>query len=101
MAATTDLSRRFVLPADAPLVRNLAALWAADAKLARRIERLREPSPYTVQPSKCGTPTVAVESGAKLLYLHSRHEPVEEAARLIDGIDFTERTAFFIHGLGL
>jgi hypothetical protein len=50
MPATTespaDASRRFVLGDDAPLVRNLAALWAADPELAATIEALHPREPY-------------------------------------------------------
>jgi hypothetical protein len=35
------------------------------------------------------------------IYLHSRHEPVDEAKRLVEHIDFDERIAFFVHGFGL
>jgi hypothetical protein len=39
MLASTDRSTRHILPTAAPLVLNLAALWAADPALAERVER--------------------------------------------------------------
>ena len=49
-----DPSRRFVLTRDAPLVRNLAALWAVDPKLARAVEALPDDACYRIVPSKSG-----------------------------------------------
>jgi hypothetical protein len=48
MAATGDISTRYVLPSDAPLLRNLAALWSLDPDLARRIEALHPDGPYPI-----------------------------------------------------
>jgi hypothetical protein len=100
MTARTDPSRDHVLPADAPLVRNLAALWATEPRLAREIEALAD-GPYTIERSRSGAPTVVIESGGREIYLHSRHEPIEEANRLVAHVDFDEKVAFFIHGFGL
>ena len=86
-----DPSRRFVLAPDARLLKNLAALWAADPMLAAELEALHplHPHPsYPVEPSKAGPPTVAVtpqcedgkpakKTGARPIYLHSRHQPLE------------------------
>ena len=38
MLVQADPSLRFVLPTDAPYLKNMAALWALDAKLAAQIE---------------------------------------------------------------
>ncbi|MDQ3440601.1 MAG: DUF115 domain-containing protein [Planctomycetota bacterium] len=100
MTARTDPSRDHVLPADAPLVRNLAALWATDPRLAREIEALTD-GPYAIERSRSGAPTVVIESAGREVYLHSRHEPLDEANRLVAHSDFDERVAFFVHGLGL
>src|SRR5436305_863401 len=102
MTATADLSTRFVLPADAPYLRNLAALWAVDAKLAEAIEALEGHASYIVESSKSGDPTVIVPSpDGRQLYLHSKHRPLDEAQRLIDPIDAEHHIIYYIHGLGL
>src|SRR5687768_15874012 len=102
MTATCDISRRYVLPDDAPLLRNLAALWALDADLARRIEALHPTEPYAVQASKAGPPTVAVQSpGGRSVFLHSRYEPLDEARRLIDAVDIGDHVIFYVFGFGL
>ncbi len=100
MTASIDPSHDHVLPAHAPLVRNLAALWASEPKLAREIEALPD-GPYTIESSRSGAPTVILESSGREIYLHSRHEPVDEAKRLVAHIDFDQRVAFFVHGFGL
>jgi hypothetical protein len=97
-----DSSQRYILPPEAPYVRNLAALWAIDPTLARAIEALdRQPS-YQLTPSRNGPPTLWLappEGGS--LYLHSRFDPIDEAARLIDSVAFTEQSSFFLHGFGM
>ena len=102
MTSTADPSRRYVLPSDAHLVRNLAALWGADPELAAAVEGLEGKESYAVEASKAGELTVAAPTAdGRRLYLHSRHRPIEESKRLIEGIDCAECVFFYIHGLGL
>ncbi len=90
------------MPPDALLVRNLAALWAADPELAVEVEGLGEKASYVVEASKSGEPTVAVPTAdGRMIHLHSRYRPIEEATRLIEGIDCAEQVFFHVHGLGL
>jgi hypothetical protein len=105
-ASTSELSPdpfRHVLPAGAPLVRNLAALWAADPALAAELEALHPVEPYSVEPSKEGPPTVAVTPahGGKPIFLHSRYRPLEEASRLAESVAVDRSFAFYVHGFGL
>ena len=100
--------RACVLPPDAPLVKNLAALWAVDPALAAELEALHPLEPYPVEPSKAGPPTVAVPpaggaggGAAAPVLLHSRYQPVAEAERLIEDVDAEGHFAFYVHGLGL
>ena len=94
---------RHVLPDGAPLLKNLAALWAADAELAAALEALHPVAPYPVEPSKAGPPTIAVpaDGGGKAIYLHSRYQPVEEANRLVEAVTPEKSLAFYVHGFGL
>jgi hypothetical protein len=102
MTATRDTSRRYVMPPDAPLARNLAALWSLDADLAARVEALHPTEPYPVQASKSGPPTVAVPlPDGRSLFLHSRYEPQREAEQLVSQLDVTEQLVFYVYGLGL
>src|SRR5687767_7101059 len=96
--------RAYVLPPDAPLVKNLAALWAADPALAADLEALHPLPVYPTQPSKAGPPTVAVppvSGGGAPILLHSRYQPLTESARLLDDVDVESHFAFYVHGFGL
>ena len=101
LLATRDPSR-YVLSEDAPLLSNLAALWTVDPALAQAIEDLHPSPSYPAHPSKAGPPTVSVKAPeGRTVCLHSRYQPIEEARRLIDGIEVENRTAFYIFGFGL
>jgi hypothetical protein len=101
MTSAAEPSRRFVVPADAPLVGNLAALWDTEPALAREIEAALEGAGHRVEQSKSGLATVCVEAGGKNIYLHSRYQPVAEAQRLIESVSTEQKTAFYLLGLGL
>src|SRR4051794_35756659 len=102
MTASADPSTRYVLPADAPYLANLAALWSSNPTLARQIESLPETrSDYAVELSKSGAPTLSARTpDNRTLFLHSKYNPVAEAAKLIDSAN-TAPVAFYVLGLGL
>src|SRR5688500_5334819 len=98
----TDPSLRFVLPESSALPKNLAALWAVDAPLARRVEALLDEPAYPLESSKAGPATIALDApDGKRIYLHSRHQPLDEAKRLIDTPEVSEKSVFCVQGLGL
>jgi hypothetical protein len=102
MISAADPSQRFILPSDAPLLSNLAALWATEPKLAEAVESSLEGEGYVLEPSKSGLPTVRVQAGdGRSAYLHSRYEPVKEAERLIESIAIDKKTTFYVLGFGL
>jgi hypothetical protein len=103
MTVPADRSLRFVLPAGAPYLNNMAALWAIAPALAKQIEATDGRESYPCEPSKAGPPTVAVTAngGRTARALHSKYDPVAEAAALIDPIAADENFVFFIHGFGL
>ena len=94
---------RYVLADDAPLLKNLAALWAVDPELAAELEALHPTGGYAVERSKSGAPTLALSpsGAARPIYLHSRHQPVEEARRLVESVGVDTVFAFYVHGFGL
>lgn len=102
MTATTDPSTRYVLPADAPYLKNLGELWATDPLLAEAVELLPEDAAYPTELSRAGPPTLCIEGddGGRR-YLHSRHQPVDEARRLVDAVEVEGRLLFCVLGLGL
>ncbi len=100
--ARTDPSLRYVLPAAAPLLGNLAALWAVDPALARQLETLDDSQQYTTEPARNGELTMAVPAEAgRVLYLHSRYQPADEAKKLIDAIAVDDTSVFYVYGFGL
>jgi hypothetical protein len=102
MTASQDPSRRFLLPPDAPLLANLASLWAVDPDLAAAIEAVGDDTPYRVEPSKTGDPTASqLLPDGRTIYLHSRYNPREEAQRFIQEADLAEHFFFHLHGVGL
>lgn len=107
--ASQDRSTRFACAADDVLPENLAGLWATDSALALEVERLLSqldgglPVGCHVQPSRSGPPTLAYSdpaTGATAL-MHSRYDPVDEARKLADTVDTTDKPLLFVHGLGL
>src|SRR5687768_13338606 len=97
-----DPSLRFVLPESSALPKNLEALWAVDPPLARRIEKILDEPAYPVEPSKAGPATLAMDApDGKRIYLHSRHQPIDEARRLIETPEISEKSVFCVQGLGL
>src|SRR5450432_3913523 len=104
MTASIDSSLRFVLPEDAPYLKNLAALWAVDPKLARQIEATNGDSTiaYKIETARSGIATINAQMpDGRKIYLHSRYHPVDEAAKLIEPLNTKDVVAFFVHGFGL
>lgn len=101
-SAAADPSRRFVLPPDAPYLANLAALWNVDADLARLIEAVPDDAVYQTTPTRSGVPTLSLPGPAgRLVPLHSKYEPVAEAAKLVSPTDPETQAAFYVNGFGL
>jgi hypothetical protein len=102
MTASSDPSTRFILPADAPYLNNMAALWTVDPALAQAIEATEGQPSYRVEKSRSGAPTVSVPTtDGRTLYLHSRYEPVEEARKLTESMAARRNLAFYVFGFGL
>jgi len=103
--ARTDPSLRYVLPAESPLLANLAALWAVFPELAREIESLGDTPTYPVEKSRNGELTIAIppagNAASKPVYLHSRYQPIDEAKKLIDAVNLDDNVVFYVHGFGL
>ncbi len=93
---------RYVLPAESPLLANLAAMWAACPEFARDLESLADDDRYRVERSKNGELTLAVPSDSgRPVYLHSRYQPLDESRKLIDSVNLDDNVVFYVHGLGL
>ena len=81
---------------------NMRQLWRHDAKLAQRIDELPLDASLKTEPSKQGpmTACVVTEDGRRL-YLHSRHDPVREAADFCRGLEADDAACVVLCGLGL
>lgn len=105
MTATVDSSTRFVLPADAPYLKNLAALWANNPALARAIENQRNDSSgrrLEVSAARSGKPTLTVHTAVgRAITLHSKYDPAAEAQKLVEQAKIDNCVAFYLLGLGL
>lgn len=61
-------------------LRNMAAIWRVDPRLAHAIDQLPIDASLTLEPSRAGPPTaLVVTPDGRPLYLHSRYDPVAEA----------------------
>ncbi len=84
------------------MLANVAALYGSDPELARLIDRTLDVAAYPVEASKAGPATLALpDSAGGRIYLHSRHQPMEEARRLIDAADLEGKALFCVQGFGL
>ena len=84
-------------------VRNMAALFRVDARLAQRIDECVPDAAVVVEPSRRGMPTAAVHvpNTPRALYLHSRIDPEAEAQRFADAVDMGESFCYIVGGFGL
>ncbi|HEY3245015.1 MAG TPA: 6-hydroxymethylpterin diphosphokinase MptE-like protein [Phycisphaerae bacterium] len=81
----------------------MAALWRADADLAARLDAIDDEDRFAVQPTRSGAPTVAVPAGlqGRMIYLHSRYDPLAEAAKLAEAVPVEDKFCFVVFGFGL
>src|SRR3954469_12466311 len=103
MTASHDPSKRYVLPAGAPYLGNLAALWQQQPGLARAIEAMEAvPDSVVVEVAKSGAPTLGVRTGeGRGVSLHSKYNPVAEAQKLVEQTKLDGCVAFYVLGMGL
>jgi hypothetical protein len=103
MTASQDPSTRYVLPADAPYLANLAALWQQQPGLARAIEAMdATPNSVVVEAAKSGVPTLGVRTGdGRVVQLHSKYNPVAEGQKLVEQTRLDGCVVFHVLGMGL
>lgn len=115
MSATLTPSPTYTLPAAPPpepaptqhlLVANLAALFAADLPLARALDALPDSALPPLTPTRSGHYTTSLpDASCRPVALHSRHDPLDEARRLLTTpevtADLAGKVCFDVHGAGL
>jgi hypothetical protein len=88
--------------ANAVYLRNMAQLWRRDPALAARVDAVADEHRVPVEGAKSGAWTATmVDATGQKAYLHSRYDPVAEAAKLVDGVDTTDQYCFIVGGFGL
>lgn len=69
-----------MLVTDDVYLRNMAALWRVDPRLAYAIDQLPIDASVRMEPSRAGPPTALVDlPDGRRHYLHSRYDPSAEA----------------------
>lgn len=83
-------------------LKNMHALWAVDAELAKQIDELPDSDLLDVQPTRSGEYTVTVHTDAgRDITLHSRYNPTAEAKKFVDAISTADKYCFVVAGFGL
>jgi hypothetical protein len=59
------------------------------------------PQGVTIETARDGAPTASIQTPTGPRQLHSRHQPLAEARRLVEKLDVSATTAVFVYGLGL
>ena len=81
---------------------NMRALWSADPQLAMRVDAVDDDERFELTKTRSGAWTTRVEApDGKAVYLHSRHDPIEEAKQFIASTPTEDKYCFVISGLGL
>lgn len=101
------------VPNEQVYLRNMAALFRSDARLAQRLDECEPDSSIIVEPSRRGmltvsmaTPDLPVSEGGsnvagRRLYLHSRVDPPAEAERFAQSVKIGEDFCYVVAGFGL
>ena len=83
-------------------LRNMRALWRVDPWLAIRVDEIPDEQRYAVEPARRGGFTVRVPGpGESSLYLHSRHDPSDEARLFAENVTIEDKFCFVVSGLAL
>jgi hypothetical protein len=80
---------------------NLAALWAVDPQLAAQVDAITDADALVLEPARNHSCTLALRPGdGALIYLHSKYDPADEAARQVSRLAH-DKLEIFLLGLGL
>lgn len=85
----------------AVFIKNMAALWRNDARLAQRIDEVSDDRRLPVIVTKSGRATVRMKTCKGETLLHSRYDPEAEARKLIDSTKLRDNFCFVVNGFGL
>ncbi|MCH7592561.1 MAG: motility associated factor glycosyltransferase family protein [Planctomycetes bacterium] len=81
---------------------NMRALWRTDPELAMRVDAVDDEERFELERTRSGAWTARVQApDGKAVYLHSRHDPIEEARRFVASTPTQDKYCYVISGLGL
>jgi hypothetical protein len=90
-----------VLPTDTFLA-NMRALWRHDPRLAHAVDQLPPEATLPLHPTRAGPPTATVLTrDGRTLHLHSRYDPLREAADFCRSLETSGALCVILAGLGL
>lgn len=90
------------LPVNQVFIDNMRRLWRNDPRLAHRVDMVPIDDGLELTASRAGPMTARVRTAdGRALYLHSRYEPVREAADFCRSLDKGDALTFIVAGLGL
>ncbi len=80
----------------------MRALWRRDPQLAVRVDAVEDDERYPLEPARSGGHTTrAPADDGRDISLHSRYDPIGEAAKLAATVTVEERFCFVVYGFAL
>lgn len=80
----------------------MTALWRHDPRLAQRVDEIDPDARLNIAESKSGVPTASIQThDGRTIFLHSRYNPVKEAADFCSNLEKGEAACILLCGLGL
>jgi len=84
------------------LLKNMAALWRTDSRMAQRLDDLPVEAGVEVLPSKSGPMTARMKTeDGRAIFLHSRYDPLKEAETFADAAEVEDKSCLLVSGFGL
>ncbi len=81
---------------------NLDYLQEYFPALAEKFENFQQSGAFSLEPTRQGIPTLTCKfPDGKILSLHSRYNPAQEASQFINTLDCQKSSNFIVFGLGL
>lgn len=83
-------------------LRNMAALWRTDPELALKLDEIDDVERVPLEPTRSGHWTASMPtSDGRSVWLHSRYDPVKEAATRAEAVPLEDKFCFMVGGFGL
>ncbi|MEK6799138.1 MAG: 6-hydroxymethylpterin diphosphokinase MptE-like protein [Planctomycetota bacterium] len=91
-----------VVPGNALFVRNMRLLWRHDPQLALRLDAVADHERFPLEPTRSEAWTARITTAdGKSVYLHSRHDPADEARQWASAVEIEDKYCIVVSGAGL